>query len=87
MTDDVLQEVSFSLHRGEIVALMGCNGAGKSTLLNLLGGLTEPSAGRLLFAGSPRNRQRVSTGYLLQEPDLMLLAGTVWEELKWKMIP
>ena len=84
MTDDVLQEVSFSLHRGEIVALMGCNGAGKSTLLNLLGGLTEPSAGRLLFAGSPRNRQRVSTGYLLQEPDLMLLAGTVWEELKWK---
>ena len=83
-TEDVLKEVSFSLNAGEIIALMGCNGAGKSTLLNLLGGLTGPSAGRLLFEGGPLARQRGSTGYLLQEPDLMLLAGTVWEELKWK---
>lgn len=43
---DTLQGLDFELHKGETVALMGFNGAGKSTLINLLGGLTDLTAGK-----------------------------------------
>jgi branched-chain amino acid transport system ATP-binding protein len=45
------QDVSLSLKRGELHALVGPNGAGKSTCINLLSGDLAPSAGRILFEG------------------------------------
>jgi lipoprotein-releasing system ATP-binding protein len=45
----VFQDVSFQLHKGESVALVGESGAGKSTLLHLLGALDAPTEGRILF--------------------------------------
>jgi len=47
----VLQDVSFHLHAGEAVGIVGANGAGKSTLLKLLTGTTRPSAGRISVTG------------------------------------
>lgn len=46
-----LSHVSFSLHRGERVAIVGPSGAGKSTLLRVLAGLYEPKAGRFQIDG------------------------------------
>jgi ABC-2 type transport system ATP-binding protein len=46
-----LEDVTFSVARGEIVCLMGPNGAGKSTLARILGGLLVPSEGRATVAG------------------------------------
>ncbi len=43
--------VSFTIARGEFVALMGPSGSGKSTLLNLIAGLDTPSAGEILLDG------------------------------------
>jgi len=43
--------VSFTVARGELVAVRGRSGAGKSTLLNLIGGLDRPTAGRIEVAG------------------------------------
>jgi lipopolysaccharide transport system ATP-binding protein len=47
----VLQDVSFSVTRGESVAIIGANGVGKSTVLHLVAGLLEPSSGRITVNG------------------------------------
>ena len=46
-----LQEVSFEVGSGEVMALIGPNGAGKSTLLNIINGFLRPSAGRIRLNG------------------------------------
>ena len=46
-----LEDVSFILDEGEILALIGGNGAGKTTLLNLISGIIKPSMGSIIFQG------------------------------------
>ncbi len=55
-----LQNVSFDIHEGETVSLIGHSGCGKSTLLNLIAGITLPTEGGLIcdnreIAGPVRN--------------------------------
>jgi branched-chain amino acid transport system ATP-binding protein len=46
-----LQDISFSLARGEILGIIGPNGAGKTTFINLVTGVFPPTSGRILFRG------------------------------------
>jgi putative ABC transport system ATP-binding protein len=46
-----LDDVSFSVDRGEFVAIVGASGSGKSTALSILGGLDRPTGGRFQFQG------------------------------------
>jgi NitT/TauT family transport system ATP-binding protein len=49
----VLDDVSFTVGAGEVVAIVGPSGCGKSTLLSILGGLLQPSAGAAKWRGAP----------------------------------
>ncbi|MEM7472093.1 MAG: sugar ABC transporter ATP-binding protein [Pseudomonadota bacterium] len=57
-----LKDVSLSVGRGEIVALLGENGAGKSTLIKVLGGIHQPDAGRVMIDGEPYQHRPAGFG-------------------------
>jgi zinc/manganese transport system ATP-binding protein len=78
----ILEDVSFSLGKGEFTGIIGPNGAGKTTLLRVILGLTEPSAGRVLIEGQQlHNKSKASIGYVPQklviDPDMPLRARDV----------
>ena len=57
-----LKDVSLSVGRGEIVALLGENGAGKSTLIKVLGGIHSADQGRVLIDGVPYQHKPAGFG-------------------------
>ena len=59
----ILDGISFSVRRGEFLAIVGPNGAGKTSLLKCLGGLRRPSSGTVLLEGRPMeglSRRRIA---------------------------
>ncbi len=69
-----LDEVSFSIQKGEIVGFLGPNGAGKSTLMKILTGYLQPSSGEATVNGHPLAEEMLqaqrSTGYLPEHNSL-----------------
>ena len=71
-----LRGVSLTLHRGEVLAVIGENGAGKSTLMKILAGVQSPDSGEILVGGKPvrlpsvRAAQRLGIALIHQELNL-----------------
>jgi branched-chain amino acid transport system ATP-binding protein len=57
---DALSNVSFDVHRGEIVGLIGPNGAGKTTVFNVICGFVRPTSGHVRFPVAQRSNLRPS---------------------------
>ncbi|MCD6379286.1 LPS export ABC transporter ATP-binding protein [bacterium] len=72
----VVNEVSISVQRGEIVGLLGPNGAGKTTTFYMMVGIVKPEKGKVFFDGRDitnlpmYKRARMGIGYLPQEPSI-----------------
>ena len=66
----VLADVSFSVGKGEIVAVVGRSGGGKSTLLQLIAGFARPTSGRVLVADKPVTAPNPACVLMFQEPSL-----------------
>lgn len=66
-----VDNVSFSLDKGQVVGLLGANGAGKTTVIRMMTGLLRPTAGQLVVAGTdvPRHPRELSSkiGYMSQK--------------------
>ena len=62
-----LHDVSFTVHRGETVALMGQNGSGKSTALKIISGVTRPTSGTATITGRVAPLLQLGAGF---HPDL-----------------
>ncbi len=82
--EETLRGVSFSLKRGEKLALLGRNGAGKTTAVNLLLGFLLPRAGAIRVDGTPLEAAnirawRAQVGYVPQDP--LILNASVRENL------
>ena len=60
---DVLDHVSFVVHRGESVGILGRNGAGKSTLLRIISGILEPTDGCVVVRGSVVPLLKLGAGF------------------------
>ena len=67
----VLDDVSVTLHEGEIVALLGKSGSGKSTLLRTIAGLIAPTAGEVRYRGAALNGANPGTAMVFQSFALM----------------
>ena len=78
-----LKGVSFSIRKGEFVAIMGPSGCGKSTLLNVLGGLDRPTGGRALVGKQDLGRLSPSA---LDEYRRKKV-GFVWQQGSRNLIP
>ena len=79
-----IQNVSFTLHKGEKLALVGLNGAGKTTLIKLMCGLYDPTEGEILLNGKPvnsYNRDEYFTLFGAVFQDIALLAVTIAENI------
>jgi NitT/TauT family transport system ATP-binding protein len=69
-SDQVLAEMSFSVARGEVVALCGPSGCGKTTLLQLLAGLEQPTNGDVLLDGTAIEGPSPDRSLIFQTPNL-----------------
>jgi NitT/TauT family transport system ATP-binding protein len=67
---EVLREVSFAVHSGEFVALVGSSGSGKSTVMRLIAGLDQPSGGVISIDGRPVTAPGSDRGMVFQKYSL-----------------
>lgn len=77
-----LRDVSLTIHKGEMVSIVGKNGAGKSTFCNCLCGLLKPKGGEILYQGkklSEKARTKLF-GMVMQEVNHQLFSDSVKNE-------
>ena len=96
--DFVLKNISFTVNKGEVLAVIGPNGAGKSTLLKALNGLVPhfyggKYGGRVIVSGfevlnTPISKMSTKVGFVFQDPEDQIsgLALTVWEEVAFGLM-
>ena len=84
--EPVLKGISFTLHRGEMVSLVGQNGAGKSTLSSLICGFLHPDSGSIRLDGNDISPLSIKErgdriGLVMQNPNQMISKPMIFDEV------
>ncbi len=83
-----LDDVTFSVERGEFIGIIGHTGSGKSTLMQHLNGLLKPTSGKILLDGkdiwadkATTRQSRFRVGLVFQYPEYQLFEETVYKDI------
>ena len=83
-----LEQVSFSVERGEFIGIIGHTGSGKSTLMQQLNGLLKPTSGKVILDGkdiwtdkATTRQARFRVGLVFQYPEYQLFEETVYKDI------
>ena len=83
-----LEDVSFSVERGEFIGIIGHTGSGKSTLMQQLNGLLKPTSGKVILDGkdiwtdkATTRQARFRVGLVFQYPEYQLFEETVYKDI------
>ena len=83
-----LDQVSFSVNRGEFIGIIGHTGSGKSTLMQHLNGLLKPTSGKIILDGkdiwtdkATTRQARFRVGLVFQYPEYQLFEETVYKDI------
>ncbi len=83
-----LDNISFAVHRGEFIGIIGHTGSGKSTLMQQLNGLLKPTSGTVLLEGKDiwsdkqlTRQARFRVGLVFQYPEYQLFEETVYRDI------
>ena len=74
--EQIIEDISIKLNKGEIVSLLGVSGGGKTTLFNLIAGIKMPDEGKIYLDGEEITGKPGNVSYMLQK-DLMLPYRTI----------
>lgn len=86
-----LQDVNFTIHKGEMVSIVGRNGAGKSTLAKLICGFEKPVSGAIYMEGRNIEEDTIKEraeriGYVMQNPNQMISKPMIWDEVEMALV-
>ena len=83
-----VNDVSFSVNKGELIRIIGHTGSGKSTLVQMLNGLMKPTSGQVLLDGvdiwdKPKEIRKIrfKVGMVFQYPEYQLFEETVYKDI------
>lgn len=83
-----VNDVSFSVNKGELIGIIGHTGSGKSTLVQMLNGLMKPTSGQVLLDGvdiwdKPKEIRKIrfKVGMVFQYPEYQLFEETVYKDI------
>ncbi|GFZ31046.1 putative ABC transporter ATP-binding protein [Clostridium zeae] len=87
---NILENVSFSINKGELVAILGNNGAGKSTLMKILTGIENQKKGSVKYLGKPIDKWSIKKradiiGYVMQNPNHMITQNMIFDEVAFAL--
>jgi len=87
---NVVNDVSFSIKKGERIAVVGRNGAGKSTVAKLICGVARPNKGSITINGADSQKMSIKEigehiGYVMQNPNQMIIKDTIKAEVEYAL--
>ena len=83
---EIFQDLSFTIHKGEMVSIVGKNGVGKSTISKLICGFHHPTSGKILLNNQDLKKKSIkerasSIGMVMQNPNQMISKPFIFDEV------